>query len=51
MNNNLGTGQLSDNHFFDMVISFSHPAAFELEVSGGKGANLARLASTLPVPE
>ena len=35
----------------DLVITFTHPAAPRIELSGGKGASLARLAQTLPVPE
>ena len=49
MNNNLLA--LESDHFLDTVIAFKHPAAVELEISGGKGANLARLASSLPVPD
>lgn len=33
-----------------LVIAFTHPAATHIEMSGGKGANLARLAPALPVP-
>lgn len=37
--------------FKEYIIAFANPIAKTLEVSGGKGANLAKLAEHLPVPD
>lgn len=40
----------SENSSHHMVLTFNHALAQNIEVSGGKGANLAKLSQTLPVP-
>lgn len=41
----------SEKSSHQMVLAFDHTFAQNIEISGGKGANLAKLSQTLPVPD